>query len=167
MNDEPSEQAPHVDHAITRGMDVREQVEQTADRIRDGLLLTLEELDRRRERLLDVRYQAVQHRGTLVAVGAAAVLLVGAGVAYAVYRARTREERLREKRRKALERAWRHPERVANNGEDRPLSSELGRKLVLIFATSLATSVARNAMQTLVPSREDEPSVAGSIQKKR
>lgn len=143
----------HADHAITRRMGDREQVEQTADRIRDELLLTLEELDRRRARATDVRYHVRQHRDLLVTVGAAALVAVGLGVGFAIYRARHHDERVRRQRRKALERAWAHPDRVATSIEDKPLGAELGRKVVMIFATSLATAVARNSIQTLVPSR--------------
>lgn len=166
MNDAPHEHEAHADHAITKGMDAREQVERTADRIRDELLLTLEELDRRRERVMNVRYQATQHRDLLVAAGAAVLVLAGAGVGYAIYRARHRDELLRRKRRKALERAWNHPERLANTAEDRPLSTELGRKLVMIFATSLASAVARNSMRTLVPARRGPPNAPEGSQKK-
>jgi hypothetical protein len=146
-------QDAHEDHAITRKMGDREQVEQTADRIRDELLLTLEELDRRRARATDVRYHLNQHRDTLVTVGAAALVVVGAGIGFALYRARTHDDRVRRQRRKALERAWAHPERVATSVEDKPLGAELGRKVVMIFATALATAVARNSMQSLVPAR--------------
>ncbi|WP_223639276.1 hypothetical protein [Corallococcus sp. EGB] len=152
MSQAPETQA-HEDHAITRRMGDREQVEQTADRIRDELLLTLEELDRRRARATDVRYHVNQHRDLLVTVGAAALVAVGLGVGYAIYRARHHDERVRRQRRKALERAWAHPDRVATSIEDKPLGAELGRKVVMIFATSLATAVARNSIQSLVPSR--------------
>lgn len=143
----------HEDHRITRGMGDRKQVEETADRIRDELMLTLTELDRRRTRALDVRYHARQHRTELMAACAALLTAVGLGVGYAVYRARNRDEILRRKRRKALARAWEHPDRVASTAEPRPLGAELGRKLVLIFASALATAVARNAVATLVPAR--------------
>ncbi|MBZ4332218.1 hypothetical protein [Corallococcus sp. AS-1-12] len=148
-----SETEAHVDHAITRRMGDREQVEQTADRIRDELLLTLEELDRRRTRATDVRYHVNQNKDLLMTVGAAALVVVGLGVGIAIYRARHHDERVRRQRRKALERAWAHPDRVATSIEDKPLGAELGRKVVMIFATSLATAVARNSIQTLVPSR--------------
>ncbi|WP_338863157.1 hypothetical protein [Myxococcus stipitatus] len=148
-----SERQRHADHRITQGMDDRKQVEATADRIRDELLLTLEELDRRRGRMLDVRYQVRQHSGALVAAGAVALVLVGAGVGFAVYRSRHRAEVLRRKRRKALQRAWEHPDRLASKAEQRPVGVELGRKLILIFATTLATAVAKNSVQTLVPPR--------------
>ncbi|GMT97919.1 hypothetical protein KH5H1_20380 [Corallococcus caeni] len=148
-----SELEAHSDHAITKRMGDREQVEHTADRIRDELLLTLEELDRRRTRATDVRYHVNQHKDLLVTVGAAALVAVGLGVGIAIYRARHHDERVRRQRRKALERAWAHPDRVATSIEDKPLGAELGRKVVMIFATSLATAVARNSIQTLVPSR--------------
>ncbi|AEI64289.1 hypothetical protein [Corallococcus macrosporus] len=157
----PSAIERHEDHRITRGMGDRKQVEETADRIRDELLLTLAELDRRRERALDVRYHAMQHRDELMTAGAALLTVVGLGVGYAVYRARHRDEILRRKRRKALARAWEHPDRVASTAEQRPLGAELGRKLVLIFASALATAVARNAVVTLVPARKAPSSSVG------
>lgn len=143
----------HADHPITRNMDDRKQVEQTADRIRDELLLTLEELDRRRERALSVRYQAEQHRDLLIGVGAIAMVAAGLGVGYAIYRSRHQDEKLRRQRREALRRAWEHPDSVAYAAKQRPLGVELGRKLVLIFATSLATRIAQNSVRTLVPAR--------------
>ncbi|RKG89223.1 hypothetical protein [Corallococcus terminator] len=153
MSQAPESDIQVADHAITRRMGDREQVEQTADRIRDELLLTLEELDRRRHRATDVRYHLNQNRDLLVTVGAAALVVVGAGVGFAIYRARHHDDRVRRQRRQALSRAWEHPERVATSVEDKPLGAELGRKLVMIFATTLATAVARNSMQSLVPSR--------------
>lgn len=151
----------HADHAITRGMDDRKQVEQTADRIRDELLLTLAELDRRRERALSVRYQAEQHKDALIAAGAVAAIVVGLGVGYAIYRSRHQQERLRHERRVALKRAWEHPESVAYAAKQRPLGVELGRKLVLIFASTLASRVAQNAVRTLVPARQGPNRPAG------
>ncbi|WP_164019869.1 hypothetical protein [Pyxidicoccus trucidator] len=154
----------HADHHITRGMDDRKQVEQTADRIRDELMLTLEELDRRRERALSLRYQAEQHKELLIGVGAVAMVTVGLGVGYAIYRARHREALLRRQRRIALKRAWEHPESVAYAANQRPLGIELGRKLVLIFATALATRIAQNSVRTLVPAR-GAPTAAAGVQK--
>ncbi|MFP2912138.1 hypothetical protein ACLESD_45370 [Pyxidicoccus sp. 3LFB2] len=151
----------HADHHITRGMDDRKQVEQTADRIRDELLLTLEELDRRRERAMSVRYQAEQHKDLLIGVGAVVAVAVGLGVGYAVYRSRHQDEKLRRERRIALKRAWEHPESVAYAAKQRPLGVELGRKLVLIFATSLATRIAQNSVRTLVPARGAANPAAG------
>ncbi len=132
----------------------REQVERTADRIRDELLLTLEELERRRERALDVRYHALRHRDLLVGAAAAALVLAGTGVGLAAWRRYHREHILAKKRRRALRRAWAHPDRVASRAEQRPLAVELGRKLVLIFAAALASAVAKNSAAVLVPRRQ-------------
>ncbi|HYO56135.1 MAG TPA: hypothetical protein VEU50_25460, partial [Archangium sp.] len=98
---------------ITAGMDDREKVEQTADRLRDELLLTLEELDRRRERAMDVRYQ-VRHaidknRDVLLTAGGVALVLAVVGVGYSGWRARHREELLWKHRAQAVRRAWEHP----------------------------------------------------------
>src|SRR5688572_13386326 len=145
------------DKHVTKGLSDREQVERAADRIRDELLLTLEELDRRRDRMLDVRYQASRHRDLLVGVAITAAVLTGVGLGVAVWRARHRQQILARHRVKAVRRAWQHPDRVASSSEQRPLPVELGRKLIFIFASTLATRIARNSVQTLVPQRRAEP----------
>jgi hypothetical protein len=138
-------------------MSEREQVETTADRLRDELLLTLRELERRRQQSLDVKLQLrrllERHRGRLRQVGGAALVLLVLGAGYVRWRAGQRERRLWGKRRQALWRAWEHPDRVATRAEERPLPVELGRKLLLIFATSLASSLTKNLMADLVPRR--------------
>ena len=163
---EPVEIERHSDHAITRGMDDRKQVEQTADRIRDELMLTLEELDRRRERILDVRYQAQQHKDALLAAGAVAMVAVGAGLAFVIYRSRHHDEVLRRKRRQALKRAWEHPDSVAYAAKQRPLGTELGRKLVLVFAGAIASRIAQNSARMLVPGGQ-KPNSAGGVQQNK
>jgi hypothetical protein len=146
------------DPIITTRLSDREQVEKTADRLRDELLLTIEELERRRERALDVRYQVShaleKNRDLLVKVGGAmlGLLVVSAGVSW--WRARHREELLWKHRARALRRAWEHPDRVASHAEERPVPLELGRKLVLIFATTLASAMAKRAATSLVPPGE-------------
>ncbi|QRN98374.1 hypothetical protein JRI60_04740 [Archangium violaceum] len=140
---------------ITAGMDEREKVEQTADRLRDELLLTLEELDRRRERAMDVRYQ-VRHaldknRDVLMKAGGVALGMLVLSMGYSWWKSRHREELLWKHRREALRRAWDHPDRLASHAEERPIGIELGRKLVLIFASTLASALAKSAVKTLVP----------------
>lgn len=137
---------------ITKGQGDREQVERTADRIRDELMLTLEELDRRRHRTLDVQYQAMRHKDLIVGAAITAAVLTGVGVGIAMWRARHREQILARHRLRALKRAWEHPDRLASSAEERPLGVQMGRKLVMIFVTALATNIARNSVQTLVPS---------------
>jgi hypothetical protein len=152
------EQKPGGEHTqITKGLNDREQVERTADRIRDELFLTLEELDRRRGRMLDVRYQASRHKDLLVGAAITAAVLTGVGLGVMVWRARHQQQILARHRVKAVKRAWQHPDRVASSAEQRPLPVELGRKLILIFATTLATRIAKDSIQTLVPQRRAEP----------
>ncbi|MBN1210579.1 MAG: hypothetical protein JXB05_37355 [Myxococcaceae bacterium] len=142
---------------MTQGLNAREQVERTADRIRGELLLTLEELDRRRDRALDVRFQATKHRDLIIGAALTAAVLTGVSVGVAIWRARHREKILARHRVKALRRAWQHPDRLASSAEERPLPIELGRKLVLIFSTTLASAVAKSAVRGLVPRKQSRP----------
>jgi hypothetical protein len=153
-----AERKPDGEHEhVTKGLNDREQVERTADRIRDELLLTLEELERRRERVLDVRFQASKHQDLLVGAAITAAVLTGVGVGIAIWRARHREQILARHRLRALKRAWEHPDRLASSSEQRPMAVEMGRKLIMIFATALATNIAKNSVQTLVPQRRPVP----------
>ena len=87
-----SERASRDKAHLTQRLNDREQVERTADRIRDELRLTLEELERRRERVLDVRYQASRHQDLIVGAAITAAVLTGIGVGVAIWRARHREQ---------------------------------------------------------------------------
>ncbi len=147
--------------AAAPNLSEREQVERTADRLREEFLLTLEELDRRRARAFDVKFQARQllerNQDTLLKVGgtALAVLVVGTGLSWWSEHRRSRV--VWERRGQALRRAWRHPDQVASASKKQPFLLEVGRKLVLIFGTALATALARNAVQTLVPAAPPKP----------
>lgn len=164
-----SEQEHKGGGLITAGMSEREQVEKTADRLRDELLLTIEELERRRERALDVRYQlrhAIErNRELLLRVGGVTLGLLVVGLGYSAWRSRHREELMWKHRRQALKRAWEHPDRVASHAEERPVGLELGRKLVLIFATSLASALAKSAARSLVPESSEQPRKEGLLRK--
>jgi hypothetical protein len=134
-------------------MNDREQVEHTADRIRDELLLTLEELERRKERALDVRFQFSRHRELFIGAALAAFVLAGLGVGIATWRLRHRARIRARKRLRALRRIWRHPERLATSNEQRSLAVEMGRRLIIIFGTALATTLAKDSVRTLLPRR--------------
>ncbi|OJH41362.1 hypothetical protein [Cystobacter ferrugineus] len=152
--------------SITTSMSEREQVERTADRLRDELLLTLEELDRRRERALDIKYQARQllerNRQTLLAVGGVALAVIAVGAGFSWWNERRQARIVWERRGRALRRAWAHPDQVASSAKEQPLALELGRKLVFIFGSALASALAKNAVSTLVPSSETPSTKQGN-----
>jgi len=135
--------------------DVNDQIEATADRIRDDFLETLRELDRRRARATDFRFQVQQHAEGLWALALAAGALAAGAVAIAVYRRKSRGKRDLQHRVRALQRAWKHPERLATKAKDRPLHMELGRKLVLAGAAAAVAEASKRAAQRLVARTDD------------
>ncbi|MFZ5468889.1 MAG: hypothetical protein ACOZIN_05565 [Myxococcota bacterium] len=126
-----------------------EQSRRAADRIRDELLLTLEEVDRRRHRALSVRYQLRVHLGWWVVGVGTLVLTVGGGVWLARLRQKSRRARAARERVRAFIRAWEHPRRVATRAPYRPLPAELARRWALAFASGLAAQLARRAVARL------------------
>jgi hypothetical protein len=93
----------------------------------------------------------------LVGAAITAAVLTGVSLGVALWRARHRQQILARHRVRALKRAWQHPERVASSSQQRPLAVELGRRLILIFASALATNIAKNSVQALVPQRRLQP----------
>jgi len=132
-------------------MNTREQIERTADRIREELLVTLQELDRRRTEATDVGVQLRKHSTGLTVVGLGLVAALGAAFAWTSYRARSLNRRRRERRYQALRRAWRHPERVAVRSADRALPVELGKKLGLALGLAFGTQLAKRTAELLIP----------------
>lgn len=141
------------------GKSARAQVEKTADRIRDELMLTLEELDRRRDRVTNVRYQVSRHHDLIMGAAIAALVVTSVGVGVAVWRANYRRHHMAQRRMTAVKRAWNHPDRLATRAEQRPFAVEMGKKLIMIFGTALATSIAKNSVQGLVPQRNAQAGV--------
>ena len=89
------------------------QVVQTADRLRDGFLVTLRELDRRAHRAMDVRTLLRDNRRVVIAAGAGLTALVVVIIGASAAVARSRDSRVNERRLQGLRRAWNHPERLA------------------------------------------------------
>ena len=141
------------------GKSAREQVEKTADRIRDELMLTLEELDRRRDRVTNVRYQVSRHHDLIMGAAIAALVVTSVGVGVAVWRASYRRHHMAQRRMTAVKRAWNHPDRLATRAEQRPFAVEMGKKLIMIFGTALATNIAKSSVQGLVPQRNAQAGV--------
>jgi hypothetical protein len=85
------------------------------ERLRSRLADTLQSLDFRRREVLDLfnlRHQLHEHRGPLLCAGAGLLLVVGASVGYAAYRAHDYRQHKYRERWLALQRMWEHPERI-------------------------------------------------------
>jgi hypothetical protein len=123
-------------------MSALDQTSHAADRVRSELLDTLHELDRRRRSATDLRHQVQTHKTTVMGLGAAAgVGLVGIVTALLMRRRHRRIEM--STRIRAFRRAWEHPNRIATRAKDRPLPTELGRKVLMAVLVTAATRFAR------------------------
>jgi hypothetical protein len=130
----------------------REQADRAADRIRSELLATLRELDRRRRRAFDLKYQAEQHFTLVMAVAGCAVAAAGIGVAVAIARARVRRESSIGARLRELTRAWEASEPLGDSGFLPGVSAAAARKLATVLAVTFAGQLARWSAQRLLPS---------------
>jgi hypothetical protein len=131
--------------------------EQAADRLRDGLLLSLRELERRRQRYspeaLGARAresQALRVVAAVTAAGAAGTLLVLAFWQRRRNRPMARITRHMRKRRDALQRVWRNPDLLTRETEP-PLGRALGKRVTLIAASSLASALAARVIDQARP----------------
>lgn len=128
-----------------------QQVEKTADRLRDGFLITLRELDRRRQRAMDVRALVRDNRRVLIAAGAslAAVVIVIVGVSVAL--GRSRRSRLNERRIEGLRRAWRNPDRLATRAEDTPRPLGILLSLLKVAFVAAGSQLIRRTVRRALP----------------
>lgn len=138
--------------------DTREQMEKTADRIRDDLMTTLKELDRRRHDATDFKRQLESHWDTIVIVGLGAATLAGVALGVSALRRRARRRSVLKRRLQGLVRAWQHPERLATRAKERPLPAELGRKLLTTFVLAVGTRLAKQFADSVVEARGELPS---------
>ncbi len=126
-------------------------VQKTADRIRDELFMTLKELDRRRQRAMDIKARVLEHQPLLRKIGLgvfAVAVLVGGAI---VTKERMRRTRLPRERVRSLQRAWTHPERLASRSKPVPLGAEVGKRLVIAFVSALAQPLAMRAAANMFP----------------
>jgi len=132
--------------------EIQPMAEKTADRLRDQFLVTLRELDRRRQRAMDVRGLLRENRRALVAAGAglAAVIVVVVGTSIALRRFRDR--RLPRRRLEALSRAWENPDRVAIDADRLRRRLGLVLTLVKIAAVAAGSGLVRRKFQRALPS---------------
>jgi hypothetical protein len=127
------------------------QITQTADRLRDGFLVTLRELDRRRQRAMDVRGLLRENRRVVVAAGAGVAALVVVIIGTSVALSRSRESRLPERRAHALRRAWENPDRIATRARDLPRPVGALLSLVKLAVVAAGTQLIRRAVQRALP----------------
>ncbi len=135
-----------------------DQTDQMADRVRSELVLTLRELERRRQVATDVPYQLQKHMGLIASAAGAAVVALGIGVVVARVRSRNRRSVLFQERMRAVIRAWENPERIATRAKNRHLPTELGRKVVLAFAMALVARLAKQSAKRVAPTSTISPS---------
>lgn len=129
------------------------QVIQTADRLRDGFLVTLRELDRRAHRAMDVRTLLRDNRRVLIAAGAglAAVVVVIIGASAAV--SRSRDSRVNERRLQGLRRAWDHPERLAPRSNLPRVAGTMVSLLTMAGLAAGAQLMRRRVQRALPPGK--------------
>lgn len=131
----------------------REQAEKAANRIRDELAHTVDELERRREHVTDVRALWRENSERVITAGIVAIAAATTlGLVYFALRPWREERALRrykQQRRRALYRAWAHPERLAVRARDRAPPSAIGRKVLVSFLAGLGGAMANNASRRL------------------
>jgi hypothetical protein len=119
---------------------IRAELEREADLARERLLGKLDAIDKRRQELFDFRLQLRRHADQ-IRFGAAAVLTAALMVtglrALVVER---RRARLPRERARAVERLWKHPERVAQRR--RPLWEIVAANVVVAVTTFIAAEAA-------------------------
>ena len=128
-----------------------DQTERAADRIRGELLVTLSELDRRRQRATDLGGLLRDHAALAIAAGAAVAAVSAVIVVVARIRARSRGTRQLRDRTRAFMRAWEHPGRIATRAKYRPLPAELGRKAALVVTSVIIQRLAHRAANRVLP----------------
>jgi uncharacterized membrane protein len=124
----------------------RHDLEHRADVARARLLGALDKLDRRRQELFDWKLQLRRHSGELFGAfgGIVAGIALTAGVV--AYRVSSRERRLRRERWRAVDRLWRHPERLAAR---ETLLGAAARMILVAGVTMAITTVGMSQLERL------------------
>lgn len=137
-------------------MEQREQIEKAADRLRDELLLTLHELDRRRQNafsLKAVKRNLQAHRRDLNLAALGAAVLVGSVIAVAYSRHEYQKRHSAELRLRALKRAWEHPDRLATKAPDRPVGELLARRVLVAGLATLGAQLGKRLVKNVLPAK--------------
>jgi hypothetical protein len=130
---------------MTENGDSRVELMRRADEVRFKLLRTVEQLDRRRHELFDLRRQLQRHSRQLAAAAGVLLLLTVGGVAIAGHRIATSAERRRRARWQLARELWRHPDRMIR-AERRSFFGELVRLVLLTVLSAAVTVPARRGV---------------------
>jgi len=114
----------------------RPELEREANVVRARLLGTIDQLERRRHELLDLKLHLRRHPGQVVSALGGLFIGIGATAGVLLYRQSRHERRVRQERLRALLRLWKHPERIAVR------TSPLGTaaRMILIAVATMATT---------------------------
>lgn len=136
--------------SITNDED-RSRIEQRADEARADLARTLASLDARRREVAEAPKMLLHRYAVPAAIVGGGILLglIGSAV-WGVFAARRRLQHMWRERGYAVQRAWRHPERVAEF-KDRPLPVELVRRVLIASATLVTSQLVRRGVHRLMP----------------
>jgi hypothetical protein len=126
----------------------RDELAREANAVRSKLLRTVEQLDRKRQDLMDLRYQVRRHVGLLVAAAGVILLATGGAAIVSVHRVATAGARRRRERWTLARSAWKRPGRVLR-AERLSFPLEVTRSVMLALATSLLSVPVRRLAATL------------------
>ena len=131
----------------------RDEAERLADRLRDELLLTLRELDRRRHQAFDFQAQLALHRQQLMTVGGIFAGGLGLVLGALSWRAHyNRSAKVKRRRRlEGLQRAWHHPERLAREKKQPSVPAQLLNRAAVTLAVSFGVQLAKFSAARLLP----------------
>jgi len=115
-------------------------IEREIERLRMRLDRSLAELDRRRHELTDLKLQVRRHPAVVAGAGAAALLLIGGGIALAVWQAR-RREKLPQKARRIQISIGRAVEKPEKRGD-----APAWEKILAAVGTTLAVSLTKKLL---------------------
>jgi hypothetical protein len=133
----------------------RDELAREANLARSKLLRTVEQLDRRRQEILDVRRQVRKHLGMLVVVSGLFLIATGGTALISVQRIASGAARRRRERWTLARQAWKRPGRVLR-AERLSFPLEVTRSVLLALATSLLSLPVRRLARALASERQRE-----------
>ncbi len=132
----------------------RDELAREANQVRTKLLRTVEQLDRRRHDVLDLRVQVQRHVRMLSVVGGAILLGTCAAMVLVVHRTSSAPERRRRDRWRLAKHLWRHPERALRSDRRTSVLAAVLRPVLLGLANALVVLPLRHWVVRRLPGAE-------------